>query len=104
MNILFYGSCNVCALVESMNSRDSILGKSLESHSITSILCQDTKLTQTEFLQVIQKQDVIITVPISNNYRNSYFLSTEFIFKNNNNENVKMRKLLVLFSRFYFLI
>jgi len=101
VNILFYGSCNVCALVESMNSRDSILGKSLESHNITSILCQDTKLTQTEFLKVIQEQDIIITVPISNNYRNSYFLSTEFILKNKN-EKTKLIIFVSLHSHYYY--
>jgi hypothetical protein len=101
MNVLFYGSCNVSRLIEEVNSQASILVKAFENYKVTSVLCQETELSQENFLNLIHQQDIIITVPISKEYRNKYYLSTDFILKNK-----KLKTKVIIFislhSHFYY--
>lgn len=101
MNILFYGSCNVTRLVEEVNSKGSILGQALKEHDVSCVACQETDLSENEFLQLIKQQDFIITVPINKEYRNKGYLSTEYILQNKKTE-TKVLIFVSLHSHYYY--
>jgi hypothetical protein len=84
MNILFYGNCQTWAVKETLKLPNS-----------TVISCWDTTLTKEEFVSILGKSDVIITQPISDDYRNKDYLSTSFILKHT-------KAKIILFDSCYF--
>jgi len=72
-NILYYGNCQLFAIKTLLN---------LQSFQELNIECFSTLINEEEFLDVIKKQDIIITQPIHDNYRDLRHLSTEFIINN----------------------
>jgi len=101
MNILFYGSCNVTKLVEEINSKRSILGEALKGHNVSCVICHETEFSEDQFLELIKRQDVIVTVPINKEYRNKDYLSTEYILKNKKTE-TKVLIFVSLHSHYYY--
>ena len=71
--ILFYGNCQLGAL------RD-IIKKS--EFKMSFIACHSTRLDENRFLSKIQDADIIITQPISDNYREKPHLSTKYLVEN----------------------
>jgi hypothetical protein len=72
--ILFYGNCQTKALLDLLNFSSD--------YEKISINCYDTKISKTEFTKIIEKSDIIITQPISEHYRNTDYLSTQYIIEN----------------------
>ena len=73
MKVLYYGNCQLFAVKISLNLQDV-----KETH----IECFNTNINESDFLNIIIEQDVIITQPINENYRDVLFLSTQFIINN----------------------
>lgn len=59
-----------------------MLLNSLNNYTPITIFCNLTELKENEYLSIIKNMDVIITQPISTNYRNKYYLSTSYLLKN----------------------
>lgn len=76
MKILFYGNCQLFALKNILNLSNSYITNHIE--------CFSTNISQVDFDTMLQTMDVIITQPISNNYRKLLYLSTEYIIQNCN--------------------
>lgn len=68
--ILFYGNCQTQALDEIVSS---------DYYDIEQITCYTTDMNENTFKNKIQSADVIITQPISDDYRGTKHLSTKFI-------------------------
>ena len=75
MNILYYGNCQLFATKSTLNLSHIIFRETL-------IECFNITLSEAEFLNVIQQQDIIITQPISDNYKDKHYLSTTYIINN----------------------
>jgi hypothetical protein len=73
MNILFYGNCQINALYELFQFSDK--------YNSTYLLCHETNILKDDFDELIEKQDIIITQSISDNYRNLEYLSTSYLVK-----------------------
>jgi hypothetical protein len=101
MNILFYGSCNVTSLIKTPNLKQSILGRAFEDHNVSCVVCHETELLEEQFLQLIENQDVIVTVPINKEYRNKTYLSTEYILRNKKKD-AKVMIFVSLHSHYYY--
>lgn len=71
-NILFYGNCQIYAILKTLN---------LSSYMIHHVECFSTTINQEDFTNMIHKCNVIITQPIHDNYRNLEYLSTSYIIK-----------------------
>ena len=89
MNILFYGNCQLFAILKTLNLS--------QNYNIFHIECWSQDIDQQYFTDIIKKCDVIITQSISNNYRNVEYLSTTYIIQYKN-PNCK----LILFDSCYF--
>jgi len=68
MNILFYGNCQPNALRVMLN---------MMKHDY--ICCHKTDITENKFISKLGKYDIIITQPITDNYRSKPYLSTNFV-------------------------
>ena len=88
MNILYYGNCQLFA-VKTLLNLQNFVEKNIE--------CYGTDLDKFEFINIIQQQDIIITQPINDNYREKEYLSTNFVIKNSK-ENCKI----IIFDSCYF--
>jgi hypothetical protein len=89
MKILFYGNCQLFAILHTLNFEKDI--------SATNVECFNTTLSEAEFTNLIITSDVIISQPISDNYRDKHYLSTSYILDN------KMPECkLILFDSCYF--
>lgn len=72
MNILFYGNCQINAILKTLNLSDN--------YNIFHIECFRKDIVDQEyFTNIIKMCDVIITQSISDNYRNVEYLSTQYI-------------------------
>lgn len=89
MNILFYGNCQVFAILKTLNLP--------QTYTIYHIECFNTDITKEDFTNIIQKCDIIITQPINDNYKNVDYLSTSYI---NKNKNINCK--LIIFDSCYF--
>lgn len=78
MNILFYGNCQINAIFKTLNFSNKF--------NIYNIHCWIDDIEQLEFTSIINKCDIIITQPISDNYRNKTYLSTSYIIQNKKSE------------------
>ena len=74
-NILFYGNCQTGSLIPFIEHK-------LQNYNIKNIICWNGLIERDYFLTEIQKADIIITQPISPNYRKVDYLNTEFILNN----------------------
>jgi hypothetical protein len=88
MNILYYGNCQLFAVKTILNLH-GFLEKNIECHL--------TDLDEVEFTNIIQEQDIIITQNINNEYRNKFYLSTNYVI-NNCKTNCKI----IIFDSCYF--
>jgi hypothetical protein len=88
MNILYYGNCQLFAVKTILN---------LQYFVEKNIGCWCNDLDKVEFTNIIQQQDIIITQPINENYRDKDYLSTNYII-NNCKENCKI----IIFDSCYF--
>lgn len=78
MNILFYGNCQVYAVLKTLNLSNT--------YNIFHIECWKKTIDKEYFTDIIKKCDIIITQPINDNYRDVDYLSTSFIIKNKNTD------------------
>jgi hypothetical protein len=72
MNILFYGNCQVGAVKHTLE---------INTENITYIECFTTNITKNIFTNLIKESTIIITQPISDNYREKDYLSTRYILE-----------------------
>lgn len=71
-NILFYGNCQLEKIKD-------ILCLPSTSYNINYIFCFNTTLSDLEFDKILKDSDIIITQPIEDNYRDMYYLSSNYI-------------------------
>lgn len=81
-NILFYGSCQCINLYLDDNYGKSFLRESFKNFNVKSIYCYSTDISEEEFNKIVKSSDIIITQPISENYRNKNYLSLKYILEN----------------------
>lgn len=74
-NILFYGNCQTGSLIQ-------FIEYYLKQYNIKNISCWSESIEKDYFIKEIKKADIIITQPISPNYRSVDYLNTEFILNN----------------------
>lgn len=74
--ILFFGNCQPLAIMTCLNLDESYITHYLPCHIST--------INKEEFRTLIKEQDIIITQPISDNYRDLDYLNTTFILNNTN--------------------
>lgn len=89
MRILFYGNCQTFVLQQVLNIQLPHITRNIE--------CFSTNISHKEFDIIIKNSDIIITQPISSNYRNLEYLSSEYII-NNCNPSCKI----IMFDSCYF--
>lgn len=87
--ILFYGNCQCGAL------KDIIIFP--KKFNKVFIPCFLTKLNKNNFTNLIKNFDIIITQPISDNYRNKFYLSTKYLLNNCNKKCI-----IIIFDSCYF--
>lgn len=90
MNILFYGNCQTFGLKNILN----LSPRHFVKHHIE---CFSTNLSKEEYDNILKKCDVIITQPISKNYREKEYLSTEYLISN-----CKQNCKIIIFDSCYF--
>ena len=100
-NILFYGSCQCTNLYLNDPYGRSFLRESLKNFNVTTIYCYTTEISKEDFTEIIKNSDVIVTQPISNNYRNKTYLSLKYILENKK-ESCKVIVFAPLDFNFYF--
>jgi len=81
-NILFYGSCQNDNLYSNDLCGRSFLRESLKDFNVTTIRCYDTDISEEDFNKIVKNSDFIITLPISDRYRNKNYLSFKYILEN----------------------
>jgi len=89
MNILFYGNCQIGAVLKTLNLPNI--------YNIIHIPCWNEEINKDYFINQIKKCNIIITQPINDNYRDVDYLSTSFIIKNK-----KADCKLIIFDSCYF--
>jgi len=82
INILFYGNCQ-------LEKIKYILCLSPKIFNLNYICCFSTDYTDLEFDRNLKNSDIIITQPIHDNYRDKYYLSSNYVV-NNCKENAKI--------------
>ena len=85
--ILFFGNCQPAAIMRCLN-----LNKSYITHYEA---CHLSTLNKKEFTTLIKEQDIIITQPIAQNYRNSEYFNTKYVINNTNG-------IVIIFNSCYF--
>jgi hypothetical protein len=73
INILFYGNCQLEKVKDILNIQKT------SDFNVLFIPCFLTSMTDIEFDSVLKKSDIIITQPITDNYRGMYYLSSNYI-------------------------
>ena len=71
-NILFYGNCQ-------MSPISMILNLDTNKYNIITIECFSTQITKVELDNWISQCNIIIMQPIQDNYREKYYLSSNYI-------------------------
>jgi hypothetical protein len=75
--ILLYGNCQTTALTRKLRDKN---------YFTQNIVAHRTRLLEAKFLKEIKSADIIITQPISDNFRNKEYLSTKYIIENKNED------------------
>jgi hypothetical protein len=73
INILFFGNCQLFAIKQILNLETTYNQEDIE--------CFSTNIDKFTFTTLIRKSDIIITQPISDNYRNKDYLSTYYVLQ-----------------------
>ena len=73
INILFYGNCQLEKIKDILNIEEKL------GFNVLFIPCFLTSMTDIEFDNILKKSDIIITQPIQDNYREMYYLSSNYI-------------------------
>jgi hypothetical protein len=73
INILFYGNCQVHAILKTLNLPSN--------YNIFHIACWKDHITNEYFTDLIKKCDIIITQPVKENYRGREYLSTSYVIQ-----------------------
>ena len=81
-NILFYGSCQNYNLYTNDLCGRSFLRDSLKDFNVTTISCYSTDISEEDLNIIVKNSDCIITLPISENYRDKNYLSFKYILEN----------------------
>jgi hypothetical protein len=89
MNILFYGNCQLFAILKTLNLP--------KNYNIFLIECWKNDINKEYFTETIKKCNIIITQPIADNYRDVDYLSTTYV-KDHKNSYCK----LIIFDSCYF--
>lgn len=89
INILFYGNCQLFAILKTLNLSNN--------YNIFHVECWKQDINRENFTDIINKCDVIITQSINDNYRDVEYLSTFYI-----KQNKKPECKLILFDSCYF--
>ncbi len=89
MNILLYGNCQLFAIKNTLNLNNK--------YNFTLVECWQSVIDEKEFTNLIKNSDIIITQPISDNYRDVNYLSTSYIISQKN-DNCKI----IIFDSCYF--
>jgi len=89
MKILIYANCQGGAIKETLGLHNQ--------SECTYIPCHDTDIISEEFTKLIKESDIIITQPIKDDYRETHYLSTNYII-----ENAKSDASIILFDSCYF--
>ena len=71
MNILFYGNCQLYAILKTLNLSNN--------YNVFHVECWRNDIDQQYFTDVIKQCDVIVTQHINDNYRNLPYLSTNYV-------------------------
>jgi hypothetical protein len=71
-NVLFYGNCQIGKLMD-------ILRLPSSSYNNTYIPCFSTNCSDIEFDTILKQSDIIITQPINDNYRDKYYLASNYV-------------------------
>lgn len=80
-NVLFYGNCQTCAL------KDVIIFSN--QYRVISVSCFLNNLDKNNFTSIIKNSDIIITQPISDNYRDCNYLCTSYILDTVSEKKIK---------------
>ena len=75
MIIAFYGNCQLYAILKTLN-----LPNNYKIHHIECF--NDININEHQYKSIIHSCDIIITQPISDNYKNKTYLSTSYIINN----------------------
>lgn len=78
INILFYGNCQLFAILKTLNLSNN--------YNIFHIECWTNNIDKEYFTDIIKKCDIIITQAINDNYRDCEYLSTNYIKENKKSE------------------
>jgi len=70
--ILFYGNCQLEKLKD-------VLNLSQDEFNVCYVPCFTTSYTDLEFDYILKQSDIIITQPICDNYRDKYYLSSNYV-------------------------
>lgn len=89
-NILFYGNCQTGAVCNTLRL-------SSDNYKIFNIPCFSITLNKSEFTDIINKCDIIVTQPINDNYLGVDYLSTNYVI---NHANSKCK--IIIFDSCYF--
>ena len=90
ISVLFHGNCQSSHLRYVLNLDTTIF-------SITNVVCWKTEVNENEFLDYILNSDIIITQPITDNFRDKYYLSSSYIVNN-----AKKTTKVIIFDSCYF--
>lgn len=74
MKVLVYGNCQAGAVKQTLNINPTIA-------TVTYVPCYSTDITAESFTNLIKGSAVIITQPIKENYREQFYLSTQYIIE-----------------------
>jgi len=77
MNILFYGNCQCACLYNILNLQPPFKSKILMVH-------ESYNINKKDFDKLISEANIIITQPISDNYKDKYYLSSKYLIENKN--------------------
>ena len=88
-SILFYGNCQLFAVLKTLNIS--------EKYNTILIECWNSSIDKEYFTNTVKNSDIIITQPISDNYRDCDYLSTNYIIQNK-----KPECIVIIFDSLYF--
>jgi hypothetical protein len=71
-NVLFYGNCQLGKIMDIMCLPPAYF-------NVTYIPCFTTSLSDLEFDYILKQSDIIITQPIHDNYRDKYYLASNYV-------------------------
>ena len=82
-NILFLGTCHTDSVMEVMDlGGKEFFYDNQKRYNLYHESLHTTNINKKDFTDLIKKCDVIITQPISDNYRSKDYLNTNYIIEN----------------------